>query len=150
MSKTNTFESELLAHIFQNAAITLIGDAGGVLPSGAPGSLYVSLHSADPTDAAATGQTTSECAYTTYARVAVVRSAGGWTVSGTTPTTVNPVAAITFPPCTAGTSTATHFGIGTSPSGNGKLLYKGTVTPNISISDGVTPQLTTATAITED
>jgi hypothetical protein len=29
-------------------------------------------------------------------------------------------------------------------------MYKGTITPNIAISNGVTPQLTTATAITED
>jgi len=30
------------------------------------------------------------------------------------------------------------------------VLYKGAITPNIAISTGVTPRLTTATAITED
>jgi hypothetical protein len=30
------------------------------------------------------------------------------------------------------------------------LLYKGTVTPNIAVSSGVTPRLTTASTITED
>ena len=49
-----------------------------------------------------------------------------------------------------GSGTATHFGVGTASSGVGKLLYKGTVTPNISVSSGVTPELSTSTAITED
>ena len=80
----------------------------------------------------------------------MARTAGAWTVSGTTPTQVAPVAAITFGACTAGTNTITHFGIGTDLSGAGKLLYKGTVTPNISVTSGVTPQLTTATTVTED
>ena len=40
--------------------------------------------------------------------------------------------------------------IGTASSGAGKVLYKGTVTPNISISTGVTPELTTASTVTED
>jgi hypothetical protein len=40
--------------------------------------------------------------------------------------------------------------VGTDQTGAGKVLYKGTVTPNISVSTGVTPQLTTASTITED
>lgn len=145
MSKTNTYENELLLHIFNNDAITLVGDAGGVLPSSVAGSLYVSLHTSDPGEAG--DQTTNETSYTSYARVAVARSSGGWTVTGNS---VSPAAAINFPACTGSTATITHFGVGASSSGAGKLLYKGTVTPNISVSTGVTPQLTTATAITED
>lgn len=64
--------------IFQNAAWTNIGDAGGLLPSATAGSLYVSLHTGDPGSGG--DQSTNECAYTSYARVAVARSAGGWTV----------------------------------------------------------------------
>ena len=145
MSKTNTFENDLLLHLFNNSAITLVGDAAGLLPSAAPGSLYISLHTADPGEAG--DQTTSETTYTSYARVAVARSGAGWTVSGNS---VSPAAAINFPACTGSTSTVTHFGVGTASSGAGKMLYKGTVTPNIAVSNGVTPQLTTATAITED
>lgn len=145
MSKTNTFENDLLLLIFNNTDIALIGDAAGLQNSATAGSLYVSLHTADPGETGA--QNTSEAAYTGYARVAVARSAGGWTVTGNS---VSPTAAITFGACTAGTATVTHFGVGTDTSGAGKLLYKGTVTPNISVSTGVTPQLTTATAITED
>ena len=145
MSKSDTFENDLLKLVFQNLAITLIGNAGGLLPAGAAGSLYVSLHTADPGEAGT--QATNETTHTPYARIAVARSAGGWTV---TANSVSPVAAITFAACTTGSVTITHFGVGAELAGAGKLLYKGTVTPNIAVSNGVTPQLTTATAITEE
>jgi hypothetical protein len=61
------------------------------------------------------------------------------------------VANIDFTVSSGGTGgTVTHFGVGTASSSTGKLLYKGTVTPNIVVSSGVIPRLTTATAITED
>lgn len=120
MSKTNTFENELLLHIFQNADIALIGDAAGLQNSVAAGNLYVSLHTAEPGEAA--DQSTSEAAYTNYARQAVVRSSSGWTVSGNQ---VSNAAVIAFPACGLTGATITHFGIGTDVSGAGKLLYKG-------------------------
>ena len=49
-----------------------------------------------------------------------------------------------------GSATITHAGIGAASSSTGKLLYKGAVSPNISVSSGVTPRLTTASTITED
>jgi hypothetical protein len=146
MSKTNSFENSLLLLIFNNTDIANIGDAAGLQNSAAAGSLYVSLHTSDPGEAG--GQTTNEISYTGYARVAVARSGAGWTVSGNS---VSPAAAVTFGAMTAGAGgTVTHFGVGTDSSGAGTLLYKGTVSPNIVVSNGVTPQLTTATAITED
>ena len=147
-SKSNTFENELLLLIFNNTDIADIGDAAGLQNSATAGSLYVSLHTATLDDAST--QTTSECAYagtTPYARVAVARSGAGWTVTNNS---VSPAATITFPACSTGSETATHFGVGVAASGAGKLLYWGAITPSISISAGVTPQLTTATAITED
>ncbi len=39
--------------------------------------------------------------------------------------------------------------MGVATSGATKLLYSGTVTPNIVVSNGVTPVLTTASTITE-
>jgi hypothetical protein len=39
--------------------------------------------------------------------------------------------------------------VGLSTNSTADHLYAGTVTPNIAVSNGVTPQLTTATAITE-
>lgn len=142
MSKGDTFENDLLKLVFNATAIANIADNAASSPLT---NLYVSLHTADPGDSG--NQTTSETAYTSYARVAVARTSGGWTVTNNS---VSPVANIDFPACTGGTSTITHFGVGTASSGTGKLLYKGTVTPNISVSTGVTPRLTTSTAITED
>lgn len=142
MSKGNTFENDLLKLIFQATAIANIADNASSSPLT---NLYVSLHTADPGEAG--DQTTSEATYTSYARVAVARTSGGWTV---TTNSVSPVSAITFPAATGGTNTITHFAVGTASSSTGKLLYSGTVSPNISVSSGVTPQLTTSTAITED
>lgn len=145
MSKTNAFENSLLLLIFNNTDIANIGDAAGLQNSATAGSLYVSLHTADPGEAGS--QTTSEIAYTSYARVAVARSGAGWTVTGNS---VSPAATISFPAGTGGSGTATYFGIGTDSSGAGTLLYKGAISPSIVCGSGITPQLTTATAITED
>lgn len=143
MSKGDTFENDLLKLIFNGTAIADIAENDASAPLT---NLYVSLHTADPTDSAA-NQTVSETAYTSYARATVARTTGGWTVTGNS---VSPFANIDFAACTGGTSTITHFGVGTLASGTGKLLYIGTVTPNISVSNGVTPRLTTASTITED
>lgn len=142
MSKGNTYENDLLKLIFNATAIANIADNAGTSPLT---NLYVSLHTADPGEAG--DQTTNEIAYTSYARVAVARSGSGWTVSGNS---VSPAATISFPAGTGGAGTATHFGVGTASSGAGKLLYSGTVTPNIVCGSGVTPELTAATAVTED
>jgi len=128
VSASNAFETAILQHIFQNAAIANIGDVSGLPASATAGSLHVSLHSADPGEAGA--QNTSEVSYTGYARQAVARSAGGWTVSGAN---ASNAAAVAFGPCTAGSATITHFGIGTASSGAGTLLFKGALTASISV-----------------
>ena len=146
MSKSDTFENDLMLHIFQNAAIANIGDAAGLLASAAAGSLYWTLHTADPGD---TGTAiTSETAYTGYARVARARSSVGFTVTGNS---VSPPANVDFGECTAVPGTAlTHFGIVNTASGAGKLLYKGTYTPNVTMAVGVIPRIKTTSTITED
>lgn len=120
MGKGNTFAGELLAHLYNNTALALIGDASGLQPSATAGSVYLSLHTADP--GAAGNQTTSECAWTSYARVAVARSGAGFTQSSQQ--VVN-AADINFPACTGGTETATHWALGTASSGTGKILHSG-------------------------
>lgn len=145
MSKANTWEAGLLNLLFNNTAFTLVGDAGGLLPSATAGSLYVSLHTADPGEAG--DQSTSETTYGAYARVAVARTAGGWTITGSS---VSPTSHIEFPQCTSGTATVTHVGIGTSASGAGKLLYSGALSPSINISTGIIPRVTNTSTITED
>jgi hypothetical protein len=142
MSKSNAFENSLLKLIFNATAIANLADNAATSPLT---NLYVSLHTADPGEAG--DQSTSEATYTGYARVAVLRTSGGWTVTNNS---VSPVANIDFGNCTAGTNTITYFGVGTAASGAGVLYYSGTVTPSISVSSGVTPRLTTASTITED
>lgn len=142
MSKSNAFENDLLELIFNATAIPNLADNAASSPLT---NLYVSLHTSDPGEAG--NQSTNEATYTSYARVAVARTSGGWTVTNNS---VSPVANIDFPAATGGSETITYFGVGSASSGTGVLYYSGTVTPNIVVSSGVTPRLTTASTITED
>lgn len=141
-AKGNTFENDILKLIFNATAIANIADNAATAPLT---NLFVALHTADPGEAG--DQTTNEATYTGYARVSVARTSGGWTVTNNS---VSPAATISFPAATGGTNTITHFSVGVATSGASKILYYGTVTPNISVSSGVTPSLTTSTAITEN
>jgi hypothetical protein len=142
MSKGNTFEDDLLKLIFNATAIANIADNAATSPLT---NLYVALHTADPGEAG--NQTTSEATYTGYTRVAVARTTGGWTVSSGS---VVPASNISFPTGSGGSGTVTHFSVGTASSGTGKILYSGTVTPNIVTGNGITPILTTSSTISED
>lgn len=134
MSATNALENALLSLIFENANTGLdIGDATGLRGSTTAGSVYISLHTADPGETGS--QTTSESAYTSYARVAVARSTAGWTVASGV---ADNDSAISFPACTGSTSSVTNFGIGSASSGAGNLYFKGAST--LSVSTGITPQ----------
>lgn len=136
MSATNAFETSLLGLIFNNTDAANVGDAAGLQNSATEGSFHISLHTGDPGEAGA--QNTSECAYTGYARVAVARNSGGWTVSGAN---ASNTAAITFGQKTAGgDETVTHFGIGSASSGAGNLFFKGALSASRLISNGITPQ----------
>lgn len=148
MSATNTFENDILLLLFNNTTIAGVGDTTGIVGSSSAGNLWVSLHTGSPGEAG--NQSSSECTYTGYGRVSVARSGAGWTVTGNS---VSPAATISFGAETSNGSvseTATYMGVGSTSAGTGKLMFFGTITPNISISAGVTPQLTTATAITAD
>lgn len=125
MSFGNTFENDLAKLIFQNTDAANIGDATGLRGSATAGSLYVALHTADPGEAGS--QTTSEAAYGGYARQAVARSSGGWTVTNNQ--VVN-AALIQFPIATSGSETEFFWSVGTSSSGAGKILAKGPLGTN--------------------
>lgn len=143
MSKSNTFENDLMKLIFNATAIANIADNAASSPLT---NLFVSLHTADPGEAG--DQTTNETAYTGYARQTVARTTGGWTVTGNG---VSPVANIDFPVCTASPGTTiTHAAVGVAVSGASKILYKGGLSPQIAIAVGVIPRVTTASVITED
>lgn len=142
MSKADTFENDFLKLIFNATAIANVADNAATSPIT---NIYASLHTADPGETGT--QSTSEVTYTGYARVAVARTTGGWTVTNNS---VSPVATISFPAGTGGAGTATFFGVGTLVSGTGKLLWSGAIVPTIICGNGITPQLTTASTITED
>lgn len=136
MSKGNTTENDILELVFKGTALSWAG----------AGTLYVSLHDADPTDSG--DQTSHEITYTApYARQAVARSTDGWTVSGNQ---ASNKAAITFPTCTGGTPTATFVAIGTTLAAAGQILYSGACA-DLAISSGIQPQFAIgALTITED
>ncbi len=146
MSKSNQFENDLLQLIFNNVDIADIGDAAGIQNSAVAGSLYLALHTADPGEAG--DATTNECAYTSYARVAVARTGGGWTVATNTATNA---ALAQFPECTGGSETITHVSITVAASGASKILYSGALTASRSVSSGIQPQFSaSALVVTED
>lgn len=142
MSKSNAEETAYLGLIYNGTAIANIADNAASSPLA---NLFLALHTGDPGEAGT--QATNECAYTGYARKTVARTSGGFTVSGNT---VTLTANQDFGACTAGTETATHFSVGVAVSGATRIIHSGTITPNISIANGVTPRLTTGTTITED
>jgi hypothetical protein len=144
--KSDTWENALLLLLFNNTNVANVGDATGLRGSTVAGSLYFSLHTADPTDTGT--QVSSEATYTSYTRVAAARSSSAFTV---TTNAVALVADVVFPAGTGGSGTVTHWGVGLiGPTGAGNLLYSGTLTPNIVTGNGVTPRITLGTIITED
>jgi len=142
MSISNTTETAIMKLVFQAIAWGNYADNAATSPET---NIVVALHTADPADAGT--MATTEIAYTSYARVNVARTTGGWTESTGT---ITPVANIDFPAGTGGSGTATHFSTGKSGGGAAAILFSGTVTPNIVTGSGVTPRLTTASTISLD
>jgi hypothetical protein len=145
MSKSNYYEYNFLAHVFNGIALPNLGATGGTTL------IWVGLFTADPGEA---GSTANEGGYAAYTRISVGRSTAGFAVTSnatTAPASVSPVSAIDFPAvATTTTGTFTHAGVYVASGTTGpQVIYKGTVTPNINFSEGVTPRLTTATVITE-
>lgn len=146
--KSDYAESAVLGMLLNATPLANIMDNA---VSGPLTNLYVSLHTADPTDAGS--QTASETAYTGYARQPIARNNGAkaWTLTGTNPTSASPNANIDFPQCTASPGGAlTYFAIGTLGSGAGNIIYAGPISPTIAVAIGVIPRIGTASAITED
>jgi len=145
MSFSNTLENELLLLLLNNSNIANVGDATGLRGSTTAGSFYLSLHTASPGETGT--QSTSETSYGGYARVAVARSAAGWTITGSS---ASPTANIDFAEATSGTATITHVGLGTDLTGTGKLVLYGSLSPTISVTTGVIPRVKTTSTITLD
>lgn len=128
MSKGNTTENDIVKFLFNNVAMPAYGS-----------NLYLSLHTADPGEGG--DQTTNEVSYTggsgDYARIAVSRDAGGWTVVNNQSTNA---ALIQFAVSNTGPVVATHLAIGTSASGAGQVLASAALTASLTINNLVQPQ----------
>lgn len=136
MSFSNTAETDLLNLIFNKSLPSYLG----TLSATGLTDFYLALHTADPGEA---GSFAAEATYTGYARVNVVRTAGGWTVSGAT---AQNTALVQFPQCTGGTNTITHVSVCTAVSA-GTLLISGALNSSLAVSNLITPQFS-AGAIT--
>lgn len=124
MAKGNTFINDLLKLIFNATAIANLADNAASSPLT---SLYLGLHTADP--GAGGNQTTSEAAYSGYARQAQARTSGGFTVTGQS---VALAAAATFPQAPAAATDVLKFwSVGTASSGTGKVLYSAPIGANL-------------------
>jgi len=128
MSKGNTTENDIVKFLFNNIAMPAYGS-----------NLYLSLHTADPGEGG--DQTTNEVSYTgdsgDYARIAVSRDAGGWTVVNNQSTNA---ALIQFAVSNTGPVVATHLAIGTAASGAGQVLASAALTASLTINNLVQPQ----------
>ena len=120
MNKTLTFRNAIAKLLFNNVAITGIGDAAGLLGSAVAGVFYLSLHTASPGSDGL--QNANEAAYTNYVRIALARTVSGWTVVGGTAS--NAIQALWASAGSAGEE-ITHWGIGTTASGATYLLGSG-------------------------
>lgn len=140
-AKTTTYATAVLALLLNATAIANVADNAASSPLT---QLYLSLHTASP--GASGNQTTSEAAYTSYARSAIARSSAGFTCASGTATLTS---AVNFVTATGGSETESFMGIGSASSGAGVLYYFGPLSPTIAVSNGVTPQLTTGTTVTE-
>lgn len=139
MSKSNSTENDTLNLFFLKTLASWMGTLSGT----GDANITIALHTGDPGEGGT--QSTSEATYTSYARVNVARTAGGWTVSGNTSQNA---ALIQFPEATGGSDTITHVSLGIN---SGQIMYSGALTASRSVSSGIQPQFAiNALTVTED
>lgn len=142
MSATNTFETDLLSLIFNKTLPSYLGTLSGT----GDASFYLALFTADPGEA---GSLSNECTYGSYARVPVVRTSSGWTVSspGGVGTVVN-TALVQFVKSTSTGADATYMGVcsGSTP-GAGTLLLSLLLTTTTPTTTGIQPQFDPGTLV---
>ena len=136
MPAGSTFANELALHLAQNATLPLIGDATGLLGAATVGSLYWSLHTADPGNSG--NQTTSEAAYTGYARVSAARSSAGLTVAANV---ISNTLALLFPQSSSGPESETYVMLGTASTGTGKQIGRGALSQTLVVNNLIAPNI---------
>jgi hypothetical protein len=149
---SNTTELAILELVFRATAWTDYAINHTTTPQT---NIGLSLHTADPLVADTGDATTTEIAYTSYTRVNKTRDSNastGWQAAAAG--SISPQTTISFPASTGGSGTASHFAAAksnaTPPTGAQVILWSGTVTPNISCTTGVTPQLLNTSTISLD
>ena len=140
MPKSTATCNSLLALLFNATNWANIADNAAASPAT---NLYLSLHTASP--GVGNNQTTNEAAYTNYARIAVARTTGGWSVPSAG-ATAN-VALAQFAQCGVTGATITHVAIGTASSGAGTVLYQGALNSSLAVANLIQPQFA-ASALT--
>ena len=142
MAKSLTTASNILKLIFNATPWANMADNAASSPYT---NLYLSLHTADP--GTGNSQQTNETSYTNYARIAVIRTSAGWTVSSNTATNA---ALAQFAQCGATGATLTYVAIGTAASGVGNVLYSGALNSSLTVANGIQPQFNiSALTVTE-
>lgn len=133
MPKSTATCNSILALIFNGTAWADIAENDTSSPAG---NFYLSLHTADP--GVGNNQMTNETAYTSYVRIAVVRTTSGWDApsGGATANT----ALAQFAQCGVTGATLTHVAIGTASSGAGTVLYAGALSSSLAVANGIQPQ----------
>jgi hypothetical protein len=112
-------ENQLRTHLFRTGSFAK------------PAALYVSLHTANPTDAG----TGTEVTGGNYARVQRNPSDANWSAASATDGLTSNVADLTFPAPTAAWGTVTHFGVWDAATA-GNLLCYGALTTARTINSG--------------
>ena len=129
-ASSNTLETGIAKLIYQNIALANIGDGSGLQPSAVPGNIYLALYTTDPTDA----DSGTEATYTNYARIAVVRSAVGFTVASAD---VTNAAVVTFDTSGGTPNTITHVATHTAITSGDMLHYGELTTPFTVLTNGI-------------
>lgn len=132
MPKSTSLANAILALLLNGTAIADLAENDATSPLT---NLYIALHTSDP--GIGGSQTTNETAYTNYVRVAVARSAGGWTGSGGV---WSNAALIQFAQCGITGATITHVSIGTASSGAGLVLWAGALSSSLAVANLIRPQ----------
>jgi hypothetical protein len=119
-SFSNTFETKILQHLFEDASLGLNAT-----------NLWMALATA------ASDSSFTEATYTNYARVALNRTSGSnvFTVSGNSLTNDGTVS---FPQSGGTSNTITHFGI-CDASSAGNVIFWGEVSPQLIVNTNDTP-----------
>jgi len=131
MAKQNPHIADILSLVLNG--VTLPVDYGSTL--------YLRAHTADP--GLSGDGTVSECTYTGYAAVSLVRDNTGTTGFSTTGTTRYNLVEKTFPQCTgvSDDETISHLSLNTAGTGAGRGIGKGALAANIRVTYLATPRL---------